>query len=208
MKVISVEKFKGATYKAEFDEAEPIFMNLETVLAEHIKTGAELSEERYTEIAAAAALRTAKERALYLLENRDYSFKELFEKLNNNYDDETCLAVCVKMAETGLINDRRYAEKLAEKYVEIKHFGSYRAKNEMSRHGLSAELISEALSRYEDDTAKRLGELIERKYASKIIDRKSAEKVKAALVRQGYSFSDINAAMEEYISRLKDEGEY
>ena len=63
--------------------------------------------------------RKARERALYLLEYRDHSFKELYDKLEKNYSNEVCEAVMQKMVELGLINDEEYAEKYARQLFEV-----------------------------------------------------------------------------------------
>lgn len=140
----------------------------------------------------------ARERALYILEGRDCSYTELYEKLAKNYDDGVCRAVCDNMAELSLIDDRRYAEKLARHYMTVKKFGIYRAKQEMRRKGIDDELAEEFLEEYEEDTLTRLGELVETKYARYLGDEKGIRKVKSALVRMGYSYGDINAVLEEY----------
>ena len=75
----------------------------------------------------------AKERALYILEARDHSYAELYSKLEKNYSEEICFAVCDKMTEIGLINDSLYAKKLAKYYFTVKKYGKYRAFNEMKR---------------------------------------------------------------------------
>lgn len=145
-----------------------------------------------------ATFRRARERALYILEGRDCSYTELYEKLSKNYDDEICLAVCDNMVELSLIDDRRYAEKLARHYITVKKYGMYRAKQEMTRKGISPEMAEEFLEEYEDDTIERITELIEKKYARYLNDEKGIRKVKSALVRMGYSYGDINAVLEEY----------
>ena len=55
-------------------------------------------------------------------------------------DEQICYDVCDKLAELGFINDRRYAESLARKYMEVKKFGYFRAVQEMRLKGLSKEL--------------------------------------------------------------------
>lgn len=145
-----------------------------------------------------ATFRRARERALYILEGRDCSYTELYEKLSKNYDDEICLAVCDNMVELSLIDDRRYAEKLARHYITVKKYGMYRAKQEMTRKGIPPEMAEEFLEEYEDDTIERITELIEKKYARYLGDEKGIRKVKSALVRMGYSYGDINAVLEEY----------
>lgn len=145
-----------------------------------------------------ATFRRARERALYILEGRDCSYTELYEKLSKNYDDGICLAVCDNMVELSLIDDRRYAEKLARHYITVKKYGMYRAKQEMTRKGIPPEMAEEFLEEYEEDTIERITELIEKKYARYLNDEKGIRKVKSALVRMGYSYGDINAVLEEY----------
>ncbi len=74
----------------------------------------------------------------------------------------------------------------------------------MRKRGISNELITEALYLYEDSVPERIAELIDKKYARYLTDEKGVQKVKAALVRQGYSFSEVHKALSEYET---DEGE-
>ena len=89
--------------------------------------------------------RKAKERALYLLDYRDYSYVELYKKLEKNYSEEICDAVMDKMLELGTVNDRRYAQGLARTYVEVRKYGYYRAYQQMRQKGLTKPIIEEAL---------------------------------------------------------------
>ncbi len=145
-----------------------------------------------------AEFNRAKERALYILEGRDHSYSELFEKLEKNYSEDVCYAVCTKMAELGLIDDERYAEKLANFYFTVKKFGRYRAVQEMRRKGISDELISAVTEDYSDGARERLAEVVEKKYLRFLEDEKGINKVKNALVRMGYSYDDINAVVDEF----------
>ena len=70
----------------------------------------------------------------------------------------------------------------------------------MRRKGISKELANEILSEYEDTTQERLKDLIESKYARRLEDEDGIKKVKNALVRNGYSYKDINAALEDFLT--------
>lgn len=190
-----IEKYKGNTFLVEMSDGETCFFNIETVMKFNLKAGLDVPYEAIEEIKKADQLRKARERALYLLDYRDYCFVELYKKLEANYDEDVCLEVLNWLCENGLVNDRRYAQRLGEKLVVTKGFGYYRAKQEMLLKGLDRELVEEVLCEYEDDTLERLEELVERKYSHKIYDEKSLNKVKNALVRQGYSYSDVNAVL-------------
>lgn len=192
MKIIKIEKYKGKTYGVYFEEAEPIFINSEIVAEFHLKEGTEIPESAVAQIVRANDTRRARERALYLLDAREYSYTELFKKLEVNYDEEICYEVLNRLAELGLINDRRYAERLGEYLLEKKCFGRYRASQEMYRRGLSRELINETLDKYDEDSAVRLYELVKAKYERYMTDEKGINKVRNALVRKGFSYDDIN----------------
>ncbi|WP_124098087.1 regulatory protein RecX [Ruminococcus sp. Marseille-P6503] len=204
LKILSVEKYKGNTWRIDFEGAEPAFLNSEIVLRYNLRVGAEIPENAWEEIVYSNELRRARERAMYLLDYRDYSYVELYKKLLNNYGEQICYDVCDRLAELGFINDRRYAESLARKYMEVKRFGYYRAAQEMKQKGLSKELIDEVLSEYEDTVDERICQLIEKKYLRRLEEDGGVKKVKNALARQGYSYSDINAALDRYLEEQED----
>lgn len=183
-----------------FDDGERIYIH-EKILSEyHLKEGINVPQEAVEEIVAANDYRRARERALYLLDVRDYSFVELYQKLEKNYDEDICIKVCKNMAELRLINDRRYAESLARQLFEVKRVGMFKAKQELKRRGLSDKIIEEAVEPYadEEESFSRLEELVERKYDRYLTDEKGVKKVKNALLRQGYRYSEINAVLDLY----------
>ena len=198
MKICSVEKYKGSTFCVEFCSGERVYLDSGIVSDYNLKADMDIPEQALAEVVTANDTRRARERALYLLSSRDFSYKELFEKLEQNYDEEVCYTICNRMAELGLINDQRYAEKLARTLFEVKRVGMYKAKQEMRLKGLSDELIGQAVSEYEESTADRLEELVDKKYARYLTDDKGVKKVKSALTRLGYSYGDINAVLELY----------
>lgn len=195
MKIIKIEKFKGQTYGVYFEEEEPVFINSEIVAEFNLKEGIDIPESAVSEIVRANDIRRARERALYLLDAREYSYTELFKKLEVNYDEDICYEVLNRLAELGLINDRRYAERLGEYLIEKKRFGRYRASQEMYRRGLSREIINETLDKYDEDSVVRLYELVKEKYERYMTDEKGINKVRNALVRKGFSYDDINVVI-------------
>lgn len=202
LKIEAIEKYKGNTYRIDFSEGEPAFINSDIITKFNIKSGMELPESAWEQIVHANEFRRARERALYLLDYRDYSYIELYKKLENNYDEDICFEVVDSLAKVGIINDRRYAETLAEKFVAIKKFGYYRAVREMKLKGISQEMADEVLSTYQDSTQERIFELLSTKYARKLEDENGVTKVKNALVRQGYSYNDINAALNDFLEDI------
>lgn len=155
-------------------------------------------------------LETAKKRAMYLLGARDYSSRELLEKLMKNYSRETCEEAVSQMKEYGYLDDRRYACKLARKFVEVRKYGKNRAKMMMIQKGLSPSLADEALSRYSaDDMVEEIRAVIEKKYMDRLSadgteGMKEMQKVMAALARRGYGYEDIRKA----VSLIREDAEF
>lgn len=205
MIVTDVSPFKGSMMCVELSgsglaQEMKIYIHSEIIRKYNVAKGMELLEEEADRLIYENDLRRARERALYLMESRDHSYRELFDKLEKNYSEDICFEVCNRLAEIGVINDRRYAEKLCRQLFEVKKLGRYRVKQEMRLRGLGAEIIEEAMENFseEDEPFERLEKLVEQKYERYLTDRKGVEKVKNALARKGYSFGEIKEVLDLY----------
>lgn len=207
MKITAVEKYKGSTYRVDFDEGESAYLNLEIISKFNIKAGLDLPLSAWEQIKQESDFRRARERALYLLDRRDYSFVEMFKKLRQNYDEDLCYRVMQRLVELGAINDMRYAQGLARHYCEVKLFGRRRAFQEMRLKGLTKEVIDIALSEYDEGVQERLRTLVEKKYLRIMTDEKGIIRAKNSLVRYGYDYSDINSVFKQIESEYDGEDE-
>lgn len=205
LKITGVEKYKGSTYMIEFEDREPEFINVEIVRQFNLKAGASLPESAWEQVKSENEYRKARERALYLLDYRDYSYIELFHKLEKNYSEETCYRVMDKMAELGTIDDRRYARGLARHYVEVKKCGRYKAFQQMKLKGLTNEIINDALDEFEEGTYDRLKELAEKKIGRYLGTDNGMSKFKNYLVRQGYSYGLVKEVVDDVMAEYEDE---
>ena len=200
MLITEISKFKGSTMCVVLDDDLKHYFHSSIISEYHLKEGMNIPEDAIEEIAEANEYRKARERALYLLDGRDYSFRELYDKLTANYSEEISLRVCRYLAEMKLINDRRYAELRARELFEIKRVGIFKAKMELRRRGISDEIIAEVIEPYsdEEDSFARLEVLVEKKYERYLTSEKGVNKVKSALLRQGYSYDEIKAVLDLY----------
>lgn len=205
MIVTDVSPFKGSMMCVELSggglaQEMKIYIHSEIIRKYNVAKGMELSEEEADRLIYENDLRRARERALYLMESRDHSYRELFDKLEKNYSEDICFEVCNRLAEIGVINDRRYAEKLCRQLFEVKKLGRYRVKQEMRLKGLGSGIIEEAMENFseEDEPFERLEKLVEQKYERYLTDRRGVEKVKNALARKGYSFGEIKEVLDLY----------
>ena len=142
-------------------------------------------------------LERAKKWALEYLK-RPHSEKELRQKLRqkgaDEADIETVTALCL---DYGFVNDAEYAGMIARHYAAM-GYGPGRVRTELSRRGVPKELWDDALSELGEQD-----ETIDRLLAAKLRgkdpgDRKERDKAAAALLRRGYGWDDIRAAMRRY----------
>lgn len=165
-------------------------------------SGDEIDDGDLAAFKEAAVSRLAFNSAMFSLDMRDHSEKEIRQKLIRKYDEHSVDSAVEKLIGLGLINDRRYAELLTRELFERKKYGKNRVRSELFRHGIASDIINEVIEAYEEendsDNVEKIVDIIRKKYYNKLIDEKSRQKVVAALVRLGYSFSDIRQAMREF----------
>ena len=184
--------------KLVLDEGEPVFISADIVQQFSLKPGISVPVPALAEIVTADTRRRARERALYLLDVRDYSYAEMVKKLMENYDEDICFDIADELAAKGLINDRRYAELLARRLCEGKLLGYFRAKPYMREKGIPLAIVESVLAAYTDSAPERAAALVRKKYMKYFDpeDRAMLQKLKAALVRSGYSFSEAASAID------------
>lgn len=144
----------------------------------------------------------ARKKALSLLERRDYGSAELAAKLvEKGASPSDAEAAVARMVEYGFVNDENYAAMVVRHYA-AKGFGPARIREELRRRRLDRELWDAAL-----DAAPENSEAAYRLFAAKIrggCDKDAVRKASAALVRRGFSWEDVRAAAERYLSEMEN----
>ena len=139
----------------------------EVFLLSRLKPGAQISPEELEELEERSDARRAREKALYLLEHRSHSKRELTEKVaRSGASRQAAQAAADRLEELGLLDDRAYARDLARELVERKRYGLRRVRQELARKGIRGELAEEVLAEYqeEDSFRENIAQLLERKY--------------------------------------------
>lgn len=200
---------KEKTYYAVITEDGAYEIDGELLRQYRLQEGMDSDEALLSELHTKSRLRRAYRRACYLLDERDYSYSMLYQKLMRTYQDrELCTKVMQKLVQCGSIDDRRYANRLAEYLVMSKRYGIFRARQEMLRRGLEKSLVEDALDGWEDEAAENIPTVLEKKYARYLTDPKdykSREKVIAGMARLGYNYRDVKAAIEDYFADFDEE---
>ena len=126
-------------------------LDTEVVLLARLKPGDILSEEELQELVERSDARRAQEKALYLLEHRSHSKRELTEKIARTAASrEAAQAAADHLEEIGLVDDRAFAETYARELFQRKRYGARRVRQELSRKGVGRDIIDQVLEQYQD----------------------------------------------------------
>lgn len=193
MTVTDITKTKKGRFSLFIDGEFKLSVDDVTLTEKHISVGKTLTEQELEEIISASDLRRAKEKAFSLLNYRDHSKKELFDKIKRTSSEEAAEAALDRMEELGYINDQSYAVRLASDLFNIKLYGPVKVKYELSRRGINNEYIEEALQNA-PDMRDNIRKLLNGKLKKNLSDRK---KLSAKLYALGYAYDDIRACIDE-----------
>ncbi len=207
MEITSIKQYKGKTYEVELDSQKKLYLHIDIIVDFGLSVGMRIDKNELKKIVYASNFHRAYQYALYCLDYRDYSAEDMYQKIIKTYKSEKlCLSVIRKLAGAGLIDDRRYAERLAGKLVESKKYGYRRVKREIIQKGIDENIAEDVLIKYNESYSQNLMELLKKKYYRYLTDsadRNSIEKAKNALVRYGYGFDEINCAVKEYFNNTE-----
>lgn len=198
MEITAIEPRRHRLSQLYLDGEAAVRVDTETLIKTGWKPGMEITDEELHALLEASEERRAREKALYLLEYRSHSKKELADKISRTTSREAAEAAVEKMEELGLMNDESYARQLASSLLERKGYGVRRARQELLHKGIDRELVEEILLETAPDPEEKLREIVERKYQRQLQDEKGYRRTVAALQRLGYGWEDIKSVLEEF----------
>ena len=174
----------------------------------YLKNGQEISHEEFLQLARTVNVRRAYNCAVSLLSRRDHSKAELLKKLKEKGFSEGAECAVEKLCQSGYVDDERFCRIFASELVRLKGYGKRRVEQELFRKGVSRDVIHTVLEEISFDND-ALSDIIKRKYLSKMNDEKGRQKAFNALMRLGYSCSEIRDALklidEEITCEVYDE---
>lgn len=208
MEISRITPQKGHLNLVSFSDGSEILLDKDLCLEKGLYPEMEIDEEDIEVLKYESDYLRAKSRALWYLDRMDYTEKKLFDKLvTKGFDKKVCAAVLSKLTEIGAVDDRRYAERFAEKLMEAK-VSKREALQKMLYRKIPYNLAKEVLSDFEVDEEEQLAELIEKKYAQKLQGENGYQKVYGALVRKGFSYSAVRSALKKYTDNIEFSEEY
>lgn len=165
--------------------------------------GKVLEEQELEALRSSAALALCKNHGMELLSYRPMSAKELRDKLVQKGETaENAEAAVEWLQSRGFLDDERYAGMVVRHYAG-KGYGAGRIRQELQRRCVTRELWEEALKELPEQEDK-----IDKFLVSRLKDpgdRAQVQKVCAALLRRGYSWEEIRAALARFRADWEDE---
>lgn len=203
MEISEIKRDKNHCVRVSFLEGESVLLDSAFAAQECLHTGDHLTEEKLKELVNESDYVRAKSRALWFLDRADHSEKALFEKIIKGGISENAAARAIaRLKELDMLDDRRYAERLAERMNE-NNISKREAYMKLSLKGVPRDIINEVLAETEFDEAQQIRALIDKKYARRLQNGEETQKVYAALVRKGFSYGAVREALKVKAEELE-----
>ena len=178
-----------------------------------IKSGSEVTPEQLEELLTESARRKMMNKALDLLSMRDYSRRELSDKLvtkawekkeQKDMDlgslKQQASDICDRLEELGLLNEERFARSYVDELIRRKHLSKSGLKTALIQKGVQRDIIETVLEEVDVDPVEQIRELLATKFKNRdLSDEKQKTRTVNALLRLGYRYNEIHAAMGEWI---------
>ena len=178
-----------------------------------IKSGSEVTPEQLEELLTESARRKMMNKALDLLSLRDYSRRELSDKLvtkawekkeQKDMDlgslKQQASDICDRLEELGLLNEERFARSYVDELIRRKHLSRSGLKTALIQKGVQRDIIETVLEEVDVDPVEQIRELLATKFKNRdLTDEKQKTRTVNALLRLGYRYNEIHAAMGEWV---------
>lgn len=198
MKIVQLERIKGAMLRIKFDNGESLDLDRDTAIQHALCENIEISKDELDKISKASSLARAKSRAMWHLSRGDCSEKAMLQKLQRaGFSADVCNEVVATLVRLGLINDQAYAERLARNFAQ-KNYSSRQIQAKLYDKQIPAAIVKQAVLDTPVDATASIKSIIQKKYAQKMKDPAKRQTVFAALARRGFNLSDIKAVMRDF----------
>lgn len=194
--ILSVKQGKANKIHIYVDEEYRATVDSDYWYSEKYRNLKEINEEELTELLDAVSFRRAYNKGLDFLSRRPYGTKELIKKLcEKGHEKDSAEKACERLTELGLLNDEEFARILATELLERKNYSIKRIGQELSFRGINREIVENTIDSLDNDPHSRIIIIVKKKYMNKIGDEKGRKRTIDALMRLGYSYSDIKNAL-------------
>ena len=172
-----------------------------------LEIGQEVEPEQYIDQLAALQYKDCYEAALTMLDRSVRTRSEIAQALvRKGFVSPVAQAVVERLSEIGLLDDMRYAQRLAE-IQSAKPVGAYAMRRKLQAKRFDAEAIDAAMEQFDEAQQAQACRLaaakLWRKYAQ-LPSREGRAKLSQALARRGFGWDAIASAVDEIVSDAGD----
>ena len=200
MVVTQITAINKSRYRVVLDETTAFVLYKGELNRYHIHEGAELSEDIYRIILHETLPRRARLRCMNLLKSRDYTRKQLEDKLKQGGYPAEIIADAISYVESyGYINDERYVKDYIEYNMPRK--SRLRIENDLQKKGISKELICRVFDEFKEngieaDEAGMIEKLLEKKrFCVQSATDDEKRRMYGFLYRKGFHTDVINRVL-------------
>ena len=209
----NVEKIKKSSQGRTFYIVSSMDTRFEMLVSEEqyerfdIDEGDVIDDEYFLKIREEMLFDNARRHAFAILSSGENNKRSLVSKLHRKgFSYDLCDKIALYMENRGYIDEKKQIGLLCDTFLR-KKFGKIKIINELVTRGYRREDVSEfAKTDLEDvDFADNCAYIIEHKYVPFPSDAEELRKMMGALMRYGYTVSDIKEAIRRITERRKNE---
>ena len=196
MRITRIENSKHVQERVlvYLEEGDPLRITQNELLQFGLYQGMDLSPELVVQLQNTGRRSESRAAAARLASGRMLSRKELTDKLNRKgIDLDTAEETADWLESLGAVDDAAYAGVIARHYA-AGGYGPGRVRQELQRRGIPRQLWEDALSQL-PDSAEAIDRFLRKKLGGRAPDRAMLKKLSDALLRRGFSWSDIRPAL-------------
>ena len=172
----------------------------------NIKSDNYVSDNIYKEIVEVLLPKRATKRAMNLLQKRDYTEKQLREKIAEGlYSEEAINSAIEYVKSYHYLDDDRYARDYINYHLSTR--SRNRIVQDLMNKGINKEMIQGIFDEMIGDPdngdiydieREQIEKLLEKKHYNSEMDYKEKQKIMAFLLRKGYVIESVKSAMESF----------
>ncbi len=201
MTIRSVRPVRGHQVRITFSDGNEVCLDKTTWEESPYGVDSSLSAVELEALCDRSARQRAESKAVFLLARRDFSRRELEQKLCNEKgryhaeNREVAQATAERMEQLGYVNDAAYAQRLAEQMARVKLYPKRRVAEELMRRGIDRELAREAANETEGDEIELALAFLSKKRYTVPVTMQERQRIAGALARYGYDAETVRSAL-------------
>lgn len=200
MRVTQIAEMPNSRYRVFFGNETEIVLYKGELRKYHLKENEEVPDAVYELLMQEVIPKRAKLRCMNLLQTKDYTEKQLADKLRQGGYSQSCIEEAIAYVKSyGYIDDERYARSYVEYHLDTR--SRKRIEMDLLKKGVAKETVREAFEALEDmgvrqDELTMICQLLEKKkYSGRNATVQEKQRIFGFLCRKGFRPDTIARAL-------------